>query len=90
MLTFTMKSDSTGNGQVFWQEKGVAPAFFRDRSKHFEVQHDGESHEYSIQWSVDNPVLAVRIDPATAKGRITLSNIRLTTGDGREVYRWKF
>ncbi|MCO8120636.1 sulfatase [Stieleria sp. TO1_6] len=89
VLTFTMSSNAAGAGQVFWQEQGVTPTFFRDRSKPFDVQHDGISHEYSIAWSAEHPVLAVRIDPATAKGQITLSNIRLTTGDGREVYRWK-
>ena len=75
-----MRSAAKGDGQVFWQEQGVTPAFFRDRSKRFEVLHDGAPHQYSIQWSVENPLLAVRIDPATAKGQITLSDIRLTTG----------
>ncbi|WP_345324723.1 sulfatase [Novipirellula rosea] len=90
VLKFTMSSDATGAGQLFWHEKDVSPAFIRDRSTPFDVKHDGKPHEYSIQWSVDNPVLAVRIDPATGQGRITLANIRLTTGDGREIYRWKF
>ncbi|MCM2375216.1 sulfatase [Aporhodopirellula aestuarii] len=90
VLTFTMSSDAKGAGQVFWHEKGVSPAFIRDRSTSFDVKHDGKPHEYSIKWSVDHPVLAVRIDPATGQGRISLANIRLTTGDGREVYRWKF
>jgi len=90
VLQMTMTSRSRGSGQVFWQEKGVAPAFFRDRSRSFEVQHDSKPHDYSISWSAKNPVVAVRIDPSRAPGEITISGIRLIDGDGNEVYRWKF
>ncbi len=89
VLKFTMKSNSKGGGQVFWQEKGVAPAFFRDRSKPFEVQHDGETHDYSVELSAEEPILAVRIDPSSAPGEIEISNVRITTDDGRVIYRWK-
>ena len=90
ILKLTMSSDSKGSGNIFWQEKGVIPAFFRDRSRSFEVQHDSQPHDYSISWSAKNPVVAVRIDPSTAPGKITISQIGLVDGDGNEVYRWKF
>ena len=47
ILRFAMTSESSGSGQVFWHEQGVAPAFFRDRSVGFDAIHDGESHEYA-------------------------------------------
>lgn len=90
VLKVTMTSRSRGSGQVFWQEKGVVPAFFRDRSRSFEVQHDGKPHDYSIAWSAKSPVVAVRIDPSNGPGEITISRIRLVDGDGSEVYRWRF
>ena len=90
ILKLTMSSDSKGSGHIFWQERGVIPAFFRDRSRSFEVQHDSQPHDYSISWSAKNPVVAVRIDPSTAPGKITISRIRLVDEDGKEVYRWKF
>ena len=90
LLKMTMASDSRGSGQIFWQEKGVTPVFFRDRSRGFEIQHDGQPHEYSISWSAKHPVVAVRIDPSKAAGEITIFGIRLIDGDGNEVYRWKF
>ena len=90
VLKMTMASDSRGSGQIFWQEKGVTPVFFRDRSRGFEIQHDGQPHEYSISWSAKHPVVAVRIDPSKAAGEITIFGIRLIDGDGNEVYRWKF
>ena len=90
ILKLTISSDSRGSGHIFWQEKGVIPAFFRDRSRRFEVQHDGQPHDYSISWSAKNPVVALRIDPSTAAGKITISRIQLVDEDGNEVYRWKF
>ncbi len=89
-LHFTMTSNSSGRGQIFWQEKGVAPAFYRDRSKQFDVWHDGESHDYAVILSPANPVLAVRIDPSTGPGEMQLSNLKLTTVDGRVLYQWRF
>jgi len=90
VLKVTMSSNSQGSGQVFWQEKGVTPTFFRDRSRGFNVQHDGKPHECSVTFSAKAPVLAVRIDPSNAAGEITISRIILFNGGGKEVYRWKF
>ncbi|MDF1845479.1 MAG: sulfatase [Rubripirellula sp.] len=90
VLKVTMASNSRGAGQVFWQEKGVTPTFFRDRSRGFDVQHDGKPHEYRVSWSAKNPVVAVRIDPSNAPGEITISRILLIDADGNDVYRWKF
>ncbi|MFT5094343.1 MAG: arylsulfatase A-like enzyme [Porticoccaceae bacterium] len=89
-LHLEMTSDSKGNGQVFWQEKDVAPAYFRDRSTHFEVQHDGKKHEYSIIFSAKKTVTGIRIDPSTGSGTIRISNIRLTNADGKLIHKWDF
>lgn len=89
-LSITMTSDSKGNGQIFWQEKGVAPAYFRDRSTHFEIQHDGKKHEYSISFSAKKTVTGIRIDPSTGFGTIRISNIRLTNADGKLIHQWEF
>lgn len=88
-LRFTMRSDSSGDGQVFWHEQGVTPAYFRDRSVRFEPQHDGKDHEYAIDFTAANPVQGIRIDPSRGAGTIQLSNLRLTTRDGQLVYRFK-
>ncbi len=89
-LNITMTSDSKGNGQIFWQEKGVTPAYFRDRSTQFEIQHDGEKHEYAIRFTAKNAVTGIRIDPSRAPGTIEISNIRLTTADGKLIHHWTF
>lgn len=88
ILTFTMKSNSKGGGQIFWHEQGIAPAFFRDRSKRFNVHHDGKPHRYRVGFSAERPILAVRIDPSTAPGKTEISDIRLITEDDRLIHHW--
>ncbi len=89
-LHFKLISNSSGKGQIYWSEKGVVPAFHRDRSKIFNVHHDGNSHSYAIEFTARNPVLAVRIDPSAGKGKLRLSHIKLTDAGGRVAYQWKF
>lgn len=90
VLHVTMASDSTGHGQVFWQEQGVNPPFIADRSQRFDVQHDGNMHNYSVQLPAKQPVLAVRIDPSRAAGRIKISGVSLKTADGTVIQKWSF
>ena len=88
-LHFTMASDASGKGQVFWQEVGAGP-FAAARSQFFDVQHDGQKHEYAVSFSTENPLLSVRIDPAKARGRIEIFSMRLTDGKGQVVHQWSF
>lgn len=87
-LHFTMTSDSSGNGQVFWQEQGAGP-FKADRSHFFDVQHDGKSHEYAVSFTTKSPLLAIRIDPSRGQGRIEISDIQLVGEDGSALYQLK-
>lgn len=85
-LHVTMTSDSSGKGQVFWQEKKAGP-FKAERSHFFDVQHDGRKHEYAVDFTTKSPLLAVRIDPSRGQGRIEISDIRLVDKDGATRYR---
>jgi arylsulfatase A-like enzyme len=89
-MQFTMASTATGRGQFFWQEQGVQPPFFRDRSTGFALTHDGKPHEYRIEFSSANPVTAVRLDPGQAAGEIRISAMKLMDANGGIVYEWKF
>ena len=90
ILKITMVSNSKGQGQIFWQEKGVTPMFFRDRSCVFNVQHDGKPHQYSVPLPAKNPVVGLRLDPSKAQGEISISQMQLIDSEGHELYRWKF
>jgi hypothetical protein len=83
-----MNSGSAGAGQLFWHEQGIKPAYFRDRSVGFDVQHDGNDHQYAIEFIPTRPVTGVRLDPSRSEGTIRLSNIRLTTPSGEVLHRW--
>ncbi|MEL6110283.1 MAG: sulfatase-like hydrolase/transferase, partial [Planctomycetota bacterium] len=87
-LRFTMASDSSGNGQVFWQEQGAGP-FNADRSQFFDVAHDGQRHEYTIRFETESPLMAVRIDPARGPGTTKISDIRLVGKQDTVHFRLK-
>lgn len=89
ILHVTMTSDSSGKAQVFWQEKGAGP-FAAERSRFFDVQHDGQKHEYAVHFRSKSPLLAVRIDPSKGQGKIEISGVWLTNKDGKTLYRWSF
>jgi arylsulfatase A-like enzyme len=86
----TLASQGGGSGQFFWQEQGVQPPFFRDRSAVFTMTHDGMPHTYRIAFTTTSPVIAVRLDPGRAAGKIQVSDIRLVDANGRPVYEWRF
>lgn len=88
-LHFTMAATAAGNGQLFWLEKGVG-RFAAERSKRFDVQHDGKQREYAISYQTEGPITALRIDPCRGKGRIEINNLRLTDQQGQTLYRWSF
>ncbi len=87
-LYVRMKSNSTGDGQIFWKERDRA--FGADRSRFFEVRHGNEEHEYAVKFTAEHPVQSVRIDPSRGKGKITISSVRLTGIDGKLIHEWTF
>ena len=86
-LEITMKSNSNGEGQVFWTTADEKP-FHRDRSVSFEPKHDKRTHTYRIKLPVGKPLTGLRLDPATATGEITLQTFRLLDKDGKELKSW--
>jgi len=90
VLEFSLQSNSRGEARVYWHEQGVAPLFHLDRSTPIVINHDGKEHNYQVKITPKNPLQAIRIDPASGTGEITLSDIKLTTVDGKTLHQWKF
>jgi arylsulfatase A-like enzyme len=84
-LQITITSTASGKGQFFWHEAGVQPAFIRDRSVSFELNHDGQEHQYRVPFSPQHPIIHVRLDPGQAAGEIEISSIKLLADDGNVV-----
>jgi hypothetical protein len=89
-VQITMASTAGGRGQLFWQEQGVRPPFFRDRSTGFAITHDGKPHEYRIAFTAAHPVIAVRLDPGQATGEIRISDMKLLDANDSLVHDWEF
>ncbi|TWU56663.1 Arylsulfatase [Rubripirellula tenax] len=89
-LQFTMTSNSTGNGQVFWHEQGIKPPFIADRSVSFDVTHDGKPQTYSVPFTTSHPILAVRMDPSRGPGTLTITDLCLIAEDGTVLKTWQF
>ena len=86
----TLTSTASGPGQVFWQEQGVNPIFFRDRSVGFDIEHDGVSHDYVVMFAPQHPVLAVRLDPAQGRGKVRVTAMKLSDDKGGTLHSWDF
>ncbi len=89
-LELRLASGVGGRGQLFWQEEGVSPPFFRDRSVLFDVARDDGFRDYTLRFTAARPVRALRLDPAVAPGEIRIRTIRLRTAGGELIREWDF
>jgi len=86
----TMSSNGGGRGQFFWQQQGVRPPFFRDRSVVFDIVHDGNAHTYRVRFTAAHPLTAVRLDPGQAEGKARLLRMKLSGAKGALLFDWRF
>ncbi len=86
----TLSATSKGQAQFFWNEKGIAPQFFRDRSVLLHVVHDGRQHDYRAEFESKHELPAVRFDPSTATGTIRIASLRLKDAEGKIVQQWNY
>ncbi|MCA9064400.1 MAG: sulfatase [Planctomycetaceae bacterium] len=88
VVALSLSSTARGRGQFFWQEEGVLPAFFRDRSVTFDLNHDGAFHSYDIAFRSAHDFLAVRLDPGQAAGTVRIRSLHLKSADGTVIRTW--
>ena len=87
-LKLRLKQNTEGQGQIFWsstQQRGFAGS-----SVFFNLQHDDQWHEYTLDLPVQGNLLALRIDPGQAAGQVAIGWIELLTADGDTLQRWDF
>ena len=83
-----MKSSAKGSAQLFWHQKGVRPAYFRDRSTVFRPTHDGQYHTYQIILPTEGEAHSLRLDPAQGPGEIVIETLRVTDRNGEPLGNW--
>ncbi|MEN8661726.1 MAG: sulfatase [Lentimonas sp.] len=84
---FTMRSNSSGKGQVFWVSDKVK-GFSAAHSAGFDVKHDGNWHTYSVHLPFNGLLKNLRFDPSQGPGTIELKNIRLVSAAGQTLHTW--
>lgn len=89
-LTLAMRSDSSGQAEVFWSEEGDPGFEPGRRSMAFTPVHDGRWHEYRIVIGAETPLTALRIDPCRAAGEVCIDWIRLEQTGGDSFRVWAF
>lgn len=83
-VSFAMKSNSKGPGQLFYQQP-----FRKKQSVEFAVKHDGGLNEVVVD--VPAPKMGgFRIDPGAAPGRFEFEYIRIEGADGTVLKEWMF
>jgi hypothetical protein len=80
VLLIRMRTTAGPAGQFFWTT-AASPAFDEEKSLHFQVQADGQWHEYRLetgrhpQWA-GQTITALRLDPSNALGEFAVDLIR--------------
>ena len=88
-VRFRARSDSEGEGMLFWAVE-TAPNFGPHQRIEFPMHHDDAWHEYAIDVTPAAPLIALRLDPSTAPGRIEIDWIRMEDADGALIKEWDF
>jgi len=79
LIKIRAKSSAAGKGQFFWATD-KAGGFAEERSKHFDMIHDGKWHDYTLPIRVTGTMTAMRLDPGTAAGTIEIDSIAIHRG----------
>ena len=87
-LQLSMRAESSGNAQWFWQEANRLPIYLKDRSVVFDIRHDGEKHDYRFTFVAESPIVSFRFDPSRGKGTVMIERIELKNDAGSVVMAW--
>ena len=87
-LSFSMRSSSSGDGQVFWISPQVK-GFNAGASTLFKVQHDGVWHDYTVDLNFTGQLNNLRLDPSRGPGTMEIKNLQLVDRTGLTVHTWE-
>lgn len=87
-LAFSLRSQSSGQSQVFWRTATIQ-AFGAANASFFNIKHDGSWQDYSVAIPVQVPLKALRLDPSQGAGVIEIKNLRLLDVNGQALHTWK-
>jgi len=70
-----MKCAAASAGQIFWATD--AGNFAEERSAHFDLNHDGQWHDYAVALDAKGKLARLRLDPGSAPGRVEVQRIEV-------------
>ena len=88
-VEWSMKSTAKGDGQIMFTTNGKE-RFGQGKSVTFSPTHDGAFHDYQVTLADAERVHALRLDPATAAGSITIRQLMLRDAKGSVVKEYQF
>lgn len=76
VVAIRYRAAASGSGQVLW---GIAqaPRFERARRVGYRVKHDGAWHTAAMRIRANGPLVQLRIDPASGKGKVEIDWVRV-------------
>ncbi|MHC4198639.1 MAG: prenyltransferase/squalene oxidase repeat-containing protein [Planctomycetota bacterium] len=77
LVKLRMKCSTGGRGQLFWTT-ARSPNMAEKKSARFDLNHDGEWHEYAVPVEVQGTLTRLRLDPGSAPGSAEVDWIELS------------
>jgi hypothetical protein len=88
-LLWEMRIQRKGHGRMYWSD--YSERMFRpERKIDFDLQPDGEWHQYEVEFETDSSLYGLRIDPGFGRTPADIKWIRLMRADGSEAFEWNF
>ena len=86
-LRFRLQSNAEGSGEVFFttDSKTTLP---HGQHVEFDVSHDGEWHEYTLQLDTNEQMHALRFDPCSGPGTVRVESLQLRDAGGKVLHQW--
>jgi len=76
LLRLRARSRTTGSGEIFWTTD-QSPARGPDKSRAFPLLHDGQWHEYAVEFQAPGKLLDLRLDLGGDAGELDVDWMRL-------------
>ncbi|MCX5683778.1 MAG: hypothetical protein NT049_08845, partial [Planctomycetota bacterium] len=76
ILKLRMKAAAAGAGRIFWATEKT-PHFVEEQAINFNINHDGQWHDYAVAIDAAGVITKIRLDPGSAPGAIELEHLEL-------------
>jgi len=84
-----MRSEMQGPAVIYYRDAKKS-VFHKSQMLSFDVNHDGNWHEYEIPFTPTGRLLGLRIDPGQAVGTFEFERIQLCRKYGEILKEWNF